>query len=440
MITPKFAVNQTDEHVIVEIDVPSARLEDADVEFSENLFIFSCKPYYLRLHFTNSIRSIDQEKDISKVISFDFEKSSIKIQMTKNVFGEEFGNFNDLKKLLNPSTTSDVTELAGGMFNADGEAVEEFLKQELPIDDEKASQSNEVIKKYGYGFAFKKHGELGTFKDELNDLFDIAKFIENFEIDKRSEFAHDLDLGKFDPQYFLADYFDPPGELAECLAFKFPDSLSLTDEDKDELLNIRKKELPKLDDMDLRHTLLGLLDILFAYVYDYKVNLGETTCESSWTYVKLAPTFSCLACYETVREAFLSGIRRSLCYGLYRNWDFAISCVDEVEKIINQGPNAIIHCLLQIRKSLAVEIHYRYLLNKLFIDDYIIFLQDLPSNDFSWLPIEISYVKKRIKINDTFMEYDLEECIKEAGLDSLQIAGGENAEENVPLDSDDDDA
>jgi hypothetical protein len=79
-------------------------------------------------------------------------------------------------------------------------------------------------------------------------------------------------------------------------------------------------------------------------------------------------------------------------------------------------------------------------LNKLFIDDYIFFLQDLPSNDFSWLPIEISYVKKRIKINDTFMEYDLEECIKEAGLGSLQIAGGENAEENVPLDSDDDDA
>uniref|UniRef100_A0A914QEE6 CS domain-containing protein n=1 Tax=Panagrolaimus davidi TaxID=227884 RepID=A0A914QEE6_9BILA len=203
MITPKFTVEQTDEHVIVEIDVPSARLEDADVEFSENLFIFSCKPYYLRLHFTNAIRSIDQEKDISKVISFDLEKSLIKIQMTKNVFGEEFGNFNDLKKLLNPSTITDVTELGGGLFNADGEAVEEFLKQELPTDDEKACESNEVIKKYGYGFAFKKHGELGTFKDELNDLFDIAKFIENFEIDKRSEFAHDLDLGKFDPQYFL---------------------------------------------------------------------------------------------------------------------------------------------------------------------------------------------------------------------------------------------
>uniref|UniRef100_A0A914ZCQ4 Protein SHQ1 homolog n=1 Tax=Panagrolaimus superbus TaxID=310955 RepID=A0A914ZCQ4_9BILA len=439
MITPKFTIDQTNEHVIVEITVPSARLEDADVEFSENLFIFSCKPYYLRLHFTHDIRSIDQEKDMSQVISCNLEKSSIKIQMIKNIPGEEFGNFNDLSKLLNPSVATDVTELGGGLFNAEGEPIEEFLKQELSKDDDEIGESDEVIKKYGYGFAFKKHGELGKLKDELNDLFDIAKFIETFEIDKRSEFAHDLDLGKFDPQYFLADFYEPPGELAECLAFKLPGAISLTIEDNEYLLNIRKKKLPELDDMDLRHTLLGLLDILFAYVYDYKTNLGDVTCESSWTFVKLAPTFSCLACYETAQEALLSGIRRSLCYGLYRNWDFAMSCVDEVEKIINQGPNAIIHCLLQIRKAVAVEIHYRYLLNKLFIDDYIIFLQDLPPKDFTWLPIEIDYIKKRLKINDTFMEYDLEECIKEAGLDALQITGNPAAAgDTVPLDSDDD--
>ena len=70
---------------------------------------------------------------------------------------------------------------------------------------------------------------------------------------------------------FRADYYDPPGELAECIAFKFAADISLTDADKAELSNIRRRKLPELDDMDLRHVILGLLDILFAYVYDLKV-------------------------------------------------------------------------------------------------------------------------------------------------------------------------
>ena len=74
MITPKFNLQQTEDHVIVEINVPSARLEDADVEFSHNLFIFSCKPYYLRLHLTHDVRSIEQEKDITNIISCDIDK------------------------------------------------------------------------------------------------------------------------------------------------------------------------------------------------------------------------------------------------------------------------------------------------------------------------------------------------------------------------------
>ena len=181
------------------------------------------------------------------------------------------------------------------------------------------------------------------------------------------------------------------------------------------------------------------------------MNFGESTCESSWTYVKLAPTFSCLVRYESALEAFTSAIRRSLCYGLYRNFDFALSCAQEVSRVIEEdGIPGVLHILLQIRKSLAVETHYRYLLNNLFMDDYCRFLKDLleakeeeeipkkesnkwTKKDFSWLPLEISYIIKRITMKD--IDLELEKIIEEGGL-NVDIN-----DENVPnqvLDSDDD--
>ena len=74
---------------------------------------------------------------------------------------------------------------------------------------------------------------------------------------------------------FRADYYDLPGELAECIAFKFAAGISLTDAEKAE--QIRK--LPELGDMDLRHVLLG---ILFAYIFDLKVINTSSTFDLNY--------------------------------------------------------------------------------------------------------------------------------------------------------------
>ena len=121
------------------------------------------------------------------------------IQMKKKSPGEEFLGLDNLQTLLNPSNSSNVVELEGGVFGENGEAEAEFLKQEVPKEDE--VQTSDTISKYGYGFNFKKHGELGRFKEELKDLFDNYFEIEKSLIEDRSEFCKKLDT--FDPQYFL---------------------------------------------------------------------------------------------------------------------------------------------------------------------------------------------------------------------------------------------
>lgn len=44
--------------------------------------------------------------------------------------------------------------------------------------------------------------------------------------------------------------------------------------------------------IDEKRTLLGLLDIIYSYAYDFRTTLGEGNVESAWTVTKISPTLS----------------------------------------------------------------------------------------------------------------------------------------------------
>ena len=75
MITPRFNIKQTSNYVILEVWTPSGRLEDVEIAYSDNLFMFSCKPYYLRLHLPGEVIPYEEEKDANDVLTCDFDKS-----------------------------------------------------------------------------------------------------------------------------------------------------------------------------------------------------------------------------------------------------------------------------------------------------------------------------------------------------------------------------
>ena len=167
---------------------------------------------------------------------------------------------------------------------------------------------------------------------------------------------------------------------------------------------------------------MGLIDILYAYVYDHLTTIDqEATVESSWTISTLSISLSWLHDWlpdvdkmtttttnqsdvaleghhsthidDMVRSVMLSSIRRSLIYPYIRNFSFSIYVWENVISILD-NPNhdsstrirTIIRCFLQVRNILNYSDIY-YLGNKLFVDPYLIWIQKF--SDLSYLQNQV---------------------------------------------------
>jgi len=125
--------------------------------------------------------------------------------------------------------------------------------------------------------------------------------------------------------------------------------------------------------------LLGLLDILFAYVYDHIMADGDPTIESSWTVCILSSTLGWLDIFDVEHGDSLElvvkhSIRRALIYPYLRNYKLALYCWNQVLCILQNGRRSIIRSLLQVRNILdKSECHY--LGNRLFVDPYLAWIQ-----------------------------------------------------------------
>ncbi|VDL80883.1 unnamed protein product [Nippostrongylus brasiliensis] len=113
---------------------------------------------------------------------------------------------------------------------------------------------------------------------------------------------------------------------------------------------------------------LSLVDIVFAFAYDSRINDWETCCETGWNVTKLSPTLVFLCQWSSAKEAFVACTRRSLCYPLYRNWEFKL--------------HGIFVCSGE----------FRYLFNDLFISDYVLWIQSVDEAILNNLQKEVADV------------------------------------------------
>ena len=60
MITPVFEITQDDANLTFKIRAPYAKLSGLEIEHTGNLFLFSCKPYFLR-YFPLVLQILDLE-------------------------------------------------------------------------------------------------------------------------------------------------------------------------------------------------------------------------------------------------------------------------------------------------------------------------------------------------------------------------------------------
>lgn len=86
----------------------------------------------------------------------------------------------------------------------------------------------------------------------------------------------------------------------------------MSKEEIEELKNIGNKDY-LLDANEKRKVLFSLVDIIYAYAYNHRTTLGETTVESAWTVNKLSSTLSWLeVCFNDDYFFLLSILHPSL--------------------------------------------------------------------------------------------------------------------------------
>eukprot|EP00750_Incisomonas_marina_P013034 INCI17208.1.p2 GENE.INCI17208.1~~INCI17208.1.p2 ORF type:complete len:381 (-),score=76.28 INCI17208.1:131-1273(-) len=118
----------------------------------------------------------------------------------------------------------------------------------------------------------------------------------------------------------------------------------------------------------------GLLDILIAFAYDNRMTQGESNPESGWTIATLSSTLSWLVELPSQAETIRSSLRRILSFPYLRHWDCGQVAVQDAVQILSAGRRVILRCLLKIRDIIAHD-EQRYLLNRLYIDCYCVWIQ-----------------------------------------------------------------
>jgi hypothetical protein len=157
---------------------------------------------------------------------------------------------------------------------------------------------------------------------------------------------------------------------------------------------------------------LGLVDIIFAYAYDYRITEGEHNVESAWNICKLSSTLSWLEVFRgSVEEVIYCSARRCLCYPLYRHWQLVQCVLHDTTQLFLLGRRKLLQCLLDIRTILNSSEPY-YVMNNLYITDYCVWIQRASSRHIQNLALEL----KQVKMEKNRMGWELAELEQAARL------------------------
>lgn len=119
---------------------------------------------------------------------------------------------------------------------------------------------------------------------------------------------------------------------------------------------------------------LGLVDLMFAYSYNYRITEGEDNVESVWCVGKLSPTLSSLDQFDTLKEVVISVYRRALTFPLYRNLELCDKVLQDVYMLFKLGKRGILKALLGLKDMFDHHDVY-YIYSKLYLDDYCVWIQ-----------------------------------------------------------------
>lgn len=434
MIVPRFTVTQTDTLVIVRIHVPYIRVSEAEIFAENNEFTFYCKPYFLKLAFQGELSSDD---NCNAKYDPNEENGTIIAELPKIVPGTFFPDLDLPMKLLLDRKRADSSKFQFPSIEVVGESSHPSSLNEEDL--ESTPISNLLPSQYCYGFNQKYSNVLRHQRDEILMIFTLPNPDEVSPYHRRA-MRLEHENSSFDEDRYLGDYLEGSSDPIHIEALSFKpfweemwsqkkcstshvseshsektleeecfQSVGWTEEEAETMRQLPKRSLFRfqlsifninrsyLGENAHRSLYLSLIDILFAYCYDHRTTQGEPTVESCYTISILSPTLSSFEDYFeyphgtddsllfqrpskvlTLREVLVQSAKRTLIYPYLRTWKLVKKIYVDVTKILFLGQRCILKCFLQIHRIFEKSENY-YLLNKLFIEDYCIWLQYLDS-------------------------------------------------------------
>ncbi|CCD71630.1 Protein SHQ1 homolog [Caenorhabditis elegans] len=423
MLTPVFWITQDDDALLIRIRAPHGNIAELDYDHGDYMFVFTCPPYFLRLHFK---QMVEEYGSGNGSVEWKSDEGEFHIKVPKMHKKEHFSNLDMITELLTPSTTHHqphgnqlVEEMDDSEDDDEGDG-SEFLVEQQPAAEPEEPKSDGKIEKFGYGFGWSKFGVIERLRDEIGKIVDILE-PENVEIEKRADKLMEFDWENFDEGRYLADTLEPEEELLAVISSKFAQKLEISDEDRTKLKDLKKsKTSAKINGNDVE-IMTSLIDIVFGYCYDQRVNDWESACESGWNCAKLSPSLSFFAKFSSVKECLLACTRRALTYPLYRSFQLTQRVIQDVCHVITAGGGrpALLHILCDLHRIFIESGEFRYILNDLMIADYIFWIQTVPDEILTRIQTDLTEISGKIDKYD--IGWDLEVLEAEAKLANTQL-------------------
>jgi len=441
MITPVFEVKQNEEFVIVEMRTPHLKVSSFDFYIEENVFKFFGKPYFLRLVFPAKLVEDGREK-----ASYDVTSGILSVQLPKFNTGEVFADL-DLFTLLKtkPATSagkisavSVIEQLEANdekpafeRINTIGEKESVELDESIELDWEfpqslPTQPSVSLLNKHSFGFNQQFTDYFDELQEELHEIVQLNPV--EVSPEERRNIREETETFQFSIDHYMADFMEDeqiqailkwtpehwsiqsdPNPTLEISSEQPSDSI-FTDTEKEQLRNLPNKEY-LIDPPEARLLLLNLVDILYAFAYDFRVTCGDPNVESGWTVVTISSVLSFCDSFSCLPDVVRACLRRSLSYPLYRNWELSVQVLKDVTRMFQLGKRHIIKALLSIKRILQFS-EFRAHFNRLYIDDYCIWIQSVSPSLLKSLSTTLEKIQPVKEMTDLNLS-EIEETAKD---------------------------
>ncbi|XP_045455374.1 protein SHQ1 homolog [Melitaea cinxia] len=414
MLTPRFKLTQDATRVFITVHAPYTNIGETEIDVEGENFLFVSSPYFLRLRLPGKIVENDGSKG-----SYTCDSGDFNFTFDKENPGEHFENLDMITSLLAPKDIPDVNPNLVEMLEENGITI---------VNEE--SNENEVEKDFSFGFANKISTEFEDIGREFVQIFEL-RVPEQVPVNERNSLREKYENHKFSPDHYLADFFDDEligPYLSATVEWDSPDfnkDINFTEDEVSILKDLPNKHYI-LTKKEYQHVLLGLVDILFGYCYDKRTTQNESTVESGWTINKLSPTLCWFCNFDDIKEVLVACYRRALTFPIFRNFELCHKVKNDLVSLLKRGKKFVIKCVIDIYQMFNQSTDARYILNQLYMKDYLIFLQKCQQEEFDQLCNNIANTE--IKKIDLGLELDeLEEAAKMVQQDEAKIMENEMA-------------